>query len=150
MNLSPDEIYQQIHHLDYPDIVQLCSTNRYLHQLCQTDRFRSLIQQKRKSVIPIKPISKRFIEAYSGFTGKNIDQLIEQPIPGNLIEINNRLYIVTDCSDSQNYSYNADDPIIPHDISLAYIVPVRRVVRKYAIVDFFRKSDIGQNIRGGI
>ncbi len=97
-----------------------------------------MIKKKEKSVIRIKPVSKNYITGFSGLTGKRINLRIEQPITGNLIDINNNLYIVIEPSyswDDPNDPESPDEPILEHHQSKAYIVPVHKVIRQYAIID---------------
>ena len=46
--LYPNIIYEQLYHLDYPVIRQVCSTNKQVLQICQSDSLiTKLINQKR-------------------------------------------------------------------------------------------------------
>ena len=138
-SLSEDSIYDYFQNLDYPDIVQLCQSNRYFRQLCQTERFIQVINEKKKYVIPIKPVSTTYLTAFAAITGKRLTALIEAPIRGNLVEINKNLYVVTG---QLKAPFDRYDPTIlmRNYISRFSILPVNKIVREYAIIDSFESS----------
>ena len=46
MNPPRDQVYEYLRHLDFESIKNLCSTNRYYHDLCQTEMFDKLIRSR--------------------------------------------------------------------------------------------------------
>lgn len=51
MNANRDQVYEYFRHLDFQSIRNLCSSNRYYRNLCNTDLFRQLVRKKFQEMI---------------------------------------------------------------------------------------------------
>ncbi len=49
--MNPDQIYEYAARLNFSNLRNLCSTNRYFRDLCRTERFKQLIQQKYEKTV---------------------------------------------------------------------------------------------------
>ena len=125
--LPQDLQYETFVNLDYPEIVALCSSNRYFRQLCHTPQFQTIIAEKRKSAIPIVKTPKSFIKLlnlYQQPSGANISI----PKRGSLLNIFNypMRFVVLKSEIDPNAQYNR---------GTAIVYPVRRISNGYAIIN---------------
>lgn len=126
--LPQDLQYDTLTNLDYPEIIALCSSNRYFRQLCSTPSFQTIIAEKRKSAIPIVKTEKSFIKFLNMYQ-QLPSASVHVPRPGSLIRIFRypRPFVVL------NSEIN---PNAPTDRGTALIYPVRRISNGYAIINW--------------
>ncbi len=128
LDLSEDSIFDYIQKLEYPDIIQFCQTNRRFRQICQLKRFSQIIQMKKQFVIPITIVPTNRIILFDPMRGRLIES-IKQPIRGNLVEIDSKLFIIKESF------INETNTQLAGYITEALAMPVYEIIGGYAIID---------------
>ena len=60
MQVDPDSDYEYAKLLDFISLKNLCISNKYFHQLCQTQRFKKLIKERYEETFPVIKYKNRF------------------------------------------------------------------------------------------
>lgn len=125
MNLKqlPRDLQSEyLQHLDYPEIVTLCQSDRSFRALCSS--LSTLIAEKKKSAIPFSPSHKSILTFTTIY--KPLSFAIDVPRRGTVIAQDESLWVVTEVELT---------PHLPNHRGFAIIYPVRRIVKGYAIID---------------